>query len=46
MDFSVIQKLGDEEKYKSQTDEYQVALAPTTVGRSAPRARRSSRTRS
>jgi len=33
MDFSVIQKLGSEEKYKSQTDEYQVQLAPTTVGK-------------
>ncbi len=33
MDFSVIQKLGGEEKYKSQTDEYQVQLAPTTVGK-------------
>ena len=33
MDFSVIQKLGKEEKYKSQTDEYQVQLAPTTVGK-------------
>ena len=33
MDFSVIQKLGGEEKYKSQNDEYQVALAPTTVGK-------------
>ena len=33
MDFSVIQKLGSEEKYKSQTDEYQVQIAPTTVGK-------------
>ena len=33
MDFSVIQKLGGEEKYKSQNDEYQVAIAPTTVGK-------------
>ena len=32
MDFSVIQKLGDEEKYKSQQDEYQIQLAPKTVG--------------
>jgi outer membrane protein OmpA-like peptidoglycan-associated protein len=29
----VIQKLGSEEKYKSQTDEYQVQIAPTTVGK-------------
>jgi NitT/TauT family transport system substrate-binding protein len=33
MDFSVIQKLGTEAKYKSQKDEYQVQLAPTTVGK-------------
>jgi len=33
MDFSVIQKLGGEEKYKSQHDEYQQQLAPTTVGK-------------
>ncbi|MEI8375904.1 MAG: phosphate ABC transporter substrate-binding/OmpA family protein [Planctomycetota bacterium] len=33
MDFSVIQKLGNEEKYKSQQDEYQVQIAPTTVGK-------------
>ena len=33
MDFSVIQKLGGEEKYKSQTDEYQQQIAPTTVGK-------------
>jgi NitT/TauT family transport system substrate-binding protein len=32
MDFSVIQKLGGEEKYKSQRDEYQIQLAPKTVG--------------
>ena len=32
MDFSVIQKLGNEEKYKSQKDEYQIQLAPKTVG--------------
>ena len=32
MDFSVIQKLGNEEKYKSQRDEYQIQLAPKTVG--------------
>ena len=32
MDFSVIQKLGGEEKYKSQRDEYQIVLAPKTVG--------------
>ena len=46
MDFSVIQKLGGEEKYKSQTDEYQLQIAPTTVGKIPPRATRSSRTRS
>jgi NitT/TauT family transport system substrate-binding protein len=28
MDFSIIQKLGSEEKYKSQRDEYQIQLAP------------------
>jgi NitT/TauT family transport system substrate-binding protein len=33
MDFSVIQKLGADEKYKSQTDEYQMQIAPTTVGK-------------
>ena len=27
MDFSVIQKLGEEEKYKSQRDEYEIQLA-------------------
>lgn len=32
MDFSVIQKLGNEAKYKSQQDEYQIQLAPKTVG--------------
>ena len=32
MDFSIIQKLGNEEKYKSQKDEYQIQLAPKTVG--------------
>ena len=32
MDFSVIQKLGKEEKYASQKDEYQVQFAPKTVG--------------
>jgi len=32
MDFSIIQKLGNEEKYKSQRDEYQIQLAPKTVG--------------
>ncbi len=31
MDFSVIAKLGNEEKYKSQKDEYQIQLAPRTV---------------
>jgi outer membrane protein OmpA-like peptidoglycan-associated protein len=31
MDFSVIEKLGKEEKYKSQKDEYQVRLAPKAV---------------
>ena len=33
MDFFVIQKLGGEEKYTSQTDEYQIQLAPKTVGK-------------
>jgi NitT/TauT family transport system substrate-binding protein len=32
MDFSIVQKLAGEEKYKSQHDEYQVAFAPKTVG--------------
>jgi NitT/TauT family transport system substrate-binding protein len=32
MDFSVLQKLGQDEKYKSQRDEYQIQLAPKTVG--------------
>ncbi len=32
MDFSIIQKLGNEEKYKSQRDEYQIQLTPKTVG--------------
>ncbi len=32
MDFSVIQKLGNEEKYKSQRDEYLIQLSPKTVG--------------
>lgn len=32
MDFSIIQKLGQEEKYRSQKDEYQIQLAPKTVG--------------
>jgi NitT/TauT family transport system substrate-binding protein len=32
MDFSVIQTLGAEEKYKSQRDEYQIQLAPKPVG--------------
>jgi NitT/TauT family transport system substrate-binding protein len=32
MDFSIIQKLGGEEKYKSQKDEYQVQFAAKTVG--------------
>lgn len=32
MDFSIIQKLGNDEKYKSQRDEYQIQLAPKTVG--------------
>lgn len=31
MDFSVIERLGKEEKYKSQKDEYQVRLAPKAV---------------
>jgi NitT/TauT family transport system substrate-binding protein len=32
MDFSIIEKLGREEKYASQKDEYQIQLAPRTVG--------------
>jgi NitT/TauT family transport system substrate-binding protein len=32
MDFSVIQKLAKEEKFASQKDEYQLQLAPKTVG--------------
>jgi NitT/TauT family transport system substrate-binding protein len=32
MDFSVIQKLAKEEKYASQKDEYEIQLAPKTVG--------------
>lgn len=32
MDMSIIQKLGNEEKYKSQRDEYQIQLTPKTVG--------------
>ncbi len=31
MDFSIIQKLGDEEPYKSSRNEYQVNFAPKTV---------------
>ncbi len=31
MDFSIIKKLGNEEKYKSQRNEYQVAFAPKTT---------------
>jgi NitT/TauT family transport system substrate-binding protein len=31
MDYSVIQKLGQEEPYKSQKDEYRIQLAPKTV---------------
>jgi 3-methylcrotonyl-CoA carboxylase beta subunit len=31
MDFSVIEKLGKEDKYKSQKDEYKSVLAPRTV---------------
>ena len=31
MDFSVIQKLGSDEKYKSQKDEYQVEFVPKGV---------------
>jgi NitT/TauT family transport system substrate-binding protein len=31
MDYSVIQKLGDEPKYRSQRDEYEVHLTPKTV---------------
>jgi NitT/TauT family transport system substrate-binding protein len=32
MDFSIIQKLGKEEKYAASRDEYQIQLAPKTVG--------------
>ncbi|MBM4258210.1 MAG: hypothetical protein FJ147_20235 [Deltaproteobacteria bacterium] len=32
MDFSIIEKLGKEPKYAAQKDEYQIKLAPTTVG--------------
>src|SRR5215210_6562552 len=32
MDFSVIQKLGSEQKYASQKNEYDVHFAPTTAG--------------
>lgn len=32
MDFSVIEKLGKEPKYSSQKNEYQMTLAPKTVG--------------
>jgi NitT/TauT family transport system substrate-binding protein len=32
MDFSVIQKLGSEEKYASQKNEYDVRFAPTSAG--------------
>jgi len=32
MDFSVLTKLGKESKYSSQKDEYQIVLAPKTVG--------------
>jgi len=32
MDFSVIRNLGRDEKYKAQRDEYQIQLAPKTVG--------------
>ena len=31
MDFSVLQKLGDEPKYANQKDEYQVTFVPTTA---------------
>ena len=31
MDYSIIQKLGDEEKYKSSVNKYQVRFAPTTL---------------
>ena len=31
MDFSIIEKLGKDDKYKSQKDEYKVALPPRTV---------------
>jgi NitT/TauT family transport system substrate-binding protein len=32
MDFSIIQKLGEEEKYSSQNDEYRVQFAPRSTG--------------
>jgi NitT/TauT family transport system substrate-binding protein len=32
MDYSIIQKLGKEEKYASQKDEYRIQAAPRTVG--------------
>lgn len=32
MDFSIIEKLGKEQKYSSQRDEYQIQLAPKTIG--------------
>jgi ABC-type nitrate/sulfonate/bicarbonate transport system substrate-binding protein len=32
MDFSLIEKLGKEDKYKTQRDEYVIQLAPKTVG--------------
>ncbi|MGE0821344.1 MAG: phosphate ABC transporter substrate-binding/OmpA family protein [Candidatus Binatia bacterium] len=32
MDYSLIAKLGKEKKYASQKDEYQIKLAPTTIG--------------
>ena len=44
MDFSVIQKLGSEEKYKSQQDEYEIQLAPKTVGEIARNRTKSSPT--
>ena len=31
MDFSVIDKLGNETKYSSQKDEYQIQLTPKTI---------------
>lgn len=31
LDFSIVEKLGQEEKYKSQTDEYSVPFIPTTT---------------